>query len=154
MLQKFLWAVMLGIAVVLPLRAELTYQGEFDPDMTSSEYFAKAYPNPQKSIIYVFYNDINMSCENCPETIELIEQVYQQNYQNQYELFVIDYGDDDEYNFIQTFDLDKPLEVVLVRVDDGAVFGYKKLENLNYQISDPLSFSDNLVYQINSFLPS
>ena len=151
-MQKALWAFLLGLCFTYNLHAELTYEGEYDPNMTLQEYFEKAYPNPQKSIIYVFYNDVNMSCENCPQTIELIEQIYNNNYQNDYSLFVIDYGNDQEYNFIETYHLKKPLEVVMVRVDDGATFGYKKLENLNYQISDPLSFGDNLKFQIDSFL--
>ena len=151
-MQKLLWAFLLGISIILPLHAELSYQGEYNPNITLEEYFNEAYPNPKKSIIYVFYNDVNMSCENCPQTIELIEQVYNDNFQNDYSLFIIDYGNDDEYNFIQTYQLNQPLEVVLVRVDDGAEFGYKKLENLNYQISDTASFQDNLKFQINSFL--
>lgn len=142
----------LMIIVSVSSYAELTYQGAYDSNLTMSEYFEKAYPNPQKSIIYVFFNDVNMNCQDCPQTIELIEQVYNRYYQNQYDFYVIDYGNDDEYNFMQAYDLNQPLEVVLVRVDDGAVFGYKKLDNLNYQISDPVSFRDNLVYQINAFL--
>ena len=93
-----------------------------------------------------------MTCENCPQTISLIEQVYDNNYQNDYNLFVIDYGNDDEYNFISTYQLSKPLEIVLVRINDGAEFGYKKLEGLNYRISDPLNFADELKFQIDSFL--
>ena len=153
-MQKLLWAFLLCLAVCLPLRAELTYQGEYNSDLSLQEYFNQAYPRPDKSIIYVFYNDVNMSCQNCPQAIELIEQVYNNNYQNQYNLFIIDYGDDQEYNFIQTYQLNHPLEVVMVRVDDGAQFGFKKLENLNYQTSDPLSFADNLKFQIDSFLGS
>lgn len=151
-MQKALWAFLLALAIILPLRAELTYEGEYDPEITLQEYFEKAYPQPQKSIIFVFYNDVNMICQNCPQTIDLIEQVYNNNYQDIYSLYIIDYGDDQEYNFIQTYQLSEPLELVMVRVDDGAEFGFKKLENLNYQISDPLSFADNLKLQINSFL--
>lgn len=151
-MQKMLWAFLLGFACINSLRAELTYQGDYVPHISLQPYFDQAYPNPQKSIIYVFYNDVNMSCQNCPRTINLIEQVYNHNFQNEYDLFVIDYGNDDEYNFIQTYNLSQPLEVVLVRVDDGATFGYKKLEGLNYQTSDPQSFSDDLKFQIQSFL--
>ena len=151
-MQKLLWAFLLGFAVILPLRAELSYQGEYNPDTPLQEYFQEAYPNENKSIIYVFYNDTNMTCENCPQTISLIEQVYDNNYQNDYNLFVIDYGNDDEYNFISTYQLSKPLEIVLVRINDGAEFGYKKLEGLNYRISDPLNFADELKFQIDSFL--
>ena len=151
-MQKLLWAFLLGFAVILPLHAELTYQGEYNPSMTLQEYFQAAYPHYDKPIIYVFYNDTNMTCENCAQTIELIEQVYDNNFQNQYSLYIIDYGNDDEYNFIETYQLSQPLEVVLVQVDDGAEFGYKKIEGLNYQTSDPISFADNLKYQIESFL--
>ena len=151
-MQKLLWAFLLGFAVILPLHAELTYQGKYNPNMTLQEYFQAAYPHYDKPIIYVFYNDTNMTCENCAQTIELIEQVYDNNFQNQYSLYIIDYGNDDEYNFIETYQLSQPLEVVLVQVDDGAEFGYKKIEGLNYQTSDPISFADNLKYQIESFL--
>ena len=151
-MQKILWIFLLGLAVILPLRAELTYEGAYNSDLSLPEYFNLAYPNPQKSIIYVFYNDENMTCQNCPQTIDLIEQVYNDNYKNDYDLYIIDYANDREYNFIETYHLTQPLELVMVRVDDGATFGYKKLENLNYQISDPLSFADNLKFQINSFL--
>jgi len=151
-MQKLLWAFLLGFAVILPLHAELSYQEGYNPELSLQEYFNQAYPHYNKSIIYIFYNDVNMTCENCPQTIELIEQVYNDSFQNDYDLFIIDYGNDEEYNFIQTYQLSKPLELVMVRVDDGAEFGYKKLENLNYQISDPISFKDNLKFQINSFL--
>ena len=113
------------------------------------EYFDEAYPNYDKPIIYVFFN--NDPCFQCPQTIELIEQVYNRNYQNKYSLFLINYQNDDEYNFIETYDLNQPLEIVLVDVADGQSIGYKKLENLQNQISDPVSFSENLQYQINSF---
>ena len=121
-MQKALWAFLLTLAVILPLRAELTYEGGYDPEVTLQEYFDRAYPQPEKSIIYVFYNDVNMTCQNCPQTIDLIEQVYNNNYQDSYNLYVIDYGNDQEYNFIQTYQLSQPLEVVMVRVDDGATF--------------------------------
>ena len=83
--------------------------------------------------------------------MELIEQVYNQNYQNEYSLFEINYENDNEYNFIEAYNLSQPLEVVLVNVEDGEALGYKKLENLENQISDPTCFSENLQYQINSF---
>jgi len=150
-MQKLIWAFLLSCAVILPLKAELTYEGGYNPELTLRQYFDRAYPEYDKPRIYVFYNDVNMSCENCPQTIALIERIYDENYQDLYDLFIIDYGNDDEYNFIQTYDLNKPLEVVLVRADDGATFGYKKIDNLNYQISDPISFADYFKSQINSF---
>lgn len=67
-------------------------------------------------------------------------------------MFLINYENDQENNFIETYNLSQPLEVVLVRINDGAAFGYKKLENLQNMISDPVSFDDYLSEQINSFL--
>ena len=150
-MQKLLWAFLLGFAFILPLRAELVYQGGYNPNTPLPEYFSEAYPRPEKSIIYVFYNDVNMTCENCPQTIDLIEKVYDNTYQGRYDLYVIDYGNDDEYDFINAYRLQQPLEVVLARFEDGAQFGYKKLEDLNYQISDPENFAQNLKFQIESF---
>ena len=147
----FLALLLSGIAAV-SLYAQPVYEGGFNPNLSFSQYLEQAYPHYDKPLIYVFYNDVNMSCQNCAATIDLIEQVYNQNYQNVYDFFVIDYGNDQEYNFIEVYHLSKPLEVVLVQVSDGEMLGYKKLENLNYQISGPISFADQLTYQINSFL--
>lgn len=141
---------MIMVALALPLHAELTYQGEYDPNQNMQEYFSEAYPNYDKSIIYIFFN--NDQCYDCPQTIELIEKVYDQYYAGKYNLFVINYQNDDEYNFIQTYNLNQPLEVVMVQVEDGQRLGYKKLENLQDDISDPETFSRDLRYQINSFL--
>ena len=146
---KLLWAFMIMVALAIPLHAELTYEGAYNPNQNLQEYFDEAYPNYDKPIIYVFFN--NDPCFQCPQTIELIEQVYNRNYQNKYSLFLINYQNDDEYNFIETYDLNQPLQIVLVDVADGQSIGYKKLENLQNQISDPVSFSENLQYQINSF---
>lgn len=141
---------MIMLALALPLHAQLNYQGEYNSNQNMQEYFSEAYPNYDKSIIYIFFN--NNQCYQCPETIAMIENVYNQNYASEYNLFVINYQNDQEYNFIQTYNLSQPLEVVLVQVDDGQTLGYKKLENLQNNISDPETFSRDLRYQINSFL--
>lgn len=147
---KIFWSFLILVAIALPLHAELYYEGGFNPDQNLQEYFSEAYPNYNKSIIYIFYND--EPCYSCPQAIAMIEDVYDKYYSQKYSLFIINYQDDREYNFIENYNLEEPLEVVLVKVDDGATFGYKKLENLQNQISDPVSFSENLRYQINSFL--
>ena len=51
-----------------------------NPNQAEAEYFAASPQNQNKSIIYIFYN--NSPCESCPQTIELIEQIYNQYYQN------------------------------------------------------------------------
>ena len=115
-----------------------------------NEYFAQSPNNRNKSIIYVFYN--NTPCPACPQTIDLIEKIYNSYYSNEYSLFLIDYQASGEYNFINSYNLRHPLEVVLVRINDGAVFGYKKLLQLQDEISDPISFTENFRFQINEFL--
>ncbi|MBQ8437091.1 MAG: hypothetical protein IJX20_05535 [Alphaproteobacteria bacterium] len=115
-----------------------------------NHYFSENSNNRNKSIIYVFYN--NNSCPSCLPTIDLIEKIYNSYYANQYSLFIINYQNPHEYNFIETYNLRQPLEVVLVRINDGAVFGYKKLRQLQDEISDPISFTENFRFQINEFL--
>lgn len=114
-----------------------------------SEYFQAAYPNYDKSVIFIFFN--NNPCYDCAETVELIEQIYNKNYADKYSLFLINYKDDQEYDFITAYNLNQTLEVVLQKVEDGMALGYTKLENLQNQISDPVSFADYLTYQIDSF---
>lgn len=131
-------------------KANLVYQGAYNPNMNLQEYFSAEDEDYSKSIIYVFFN--NNPCYECPQTIELIEQIYNQNYADEYSLFLINYQNDQEYNFIATYNLSQPLEVVMVRVNDGAAFGYKKIENLQNQISDTVSFENYFKSQVNSFL--
>lgn len=135
---------------VLAQSGQPEYQGEYNPNQNMQEYFQAAYPNYDKSIIYVFFN--NNPCYQCPQAIEMIEQIYNQNYSNLYSLMLINYQNDREYNFIETYHLSRPLEVVLVKVDDGGVFGYKKLEDLNDMTSDSVSFTEYFTNQVNNFL--
>ena len=130
--------------------AQPVYEGGYNPEQNMNEYFQEANANYDKSIIYVFFN--NNPCYQCPQTIDMIEEIYNQYYKNQYSLLLINYENDQEYNFIETYNLSKPLEVVLVRVDDGATFGYKKLDNLSDMTSDPTSFSEYFKNQVNEFL--
>lgn len=122
------------------------------PQTPIEQYFQEENPQYQQSMIFVFYN--NEPCGNCPQAIALIEQIYDRYYQNLYGFSIINYQDDDEYNFIETYNLSSPLSVVMVRVNDGAVFGFEKIDNPQNQISDPVSFSDYFRYRVNSFLGS
>ena len=120
------------------------------PSQAEAEYFAASPQNQNKSIIYVFYN--NSPCESCPQTIEMIESIYDQEYTNLYNLFLINYQNDMENDFIAKYNLQQPLEIVLVQVNDGTEFGYKKLNYLENMISDPISFEEYFTNQINTFL--
>lgn len=136
-------------ACASPAKADLIYQGEYNPNQTMQEYFDAAYYNYSKPIIFIFFN--NQPCYNCAETVELIEQIYNREYKDKYSLFIINYQNDEEYNFISNYNLSRPLEVVLQNVQNGQALGYRKLENLQNITSDPTSFSDYLTSEINSF---
>ncbi len=150
-MKKILPALCAGMAAlsVAPVQAALVYEGEYNPDQTMQEYFDAAYYNYNRPIIFVFFN--NEPCYDCAETVALIEKVYNQNYKNLYSFFLINYQNDQEYNFIGNYNLSRPLEVVLQNVENGRALGYRKLENLQNMISDALSFSDYLTEEINSF---
>lgn len=126
------------------------YQGEYNPNQTLQEYFAAEDENYDKSIIYVFYN--NDYCYGCPQAMEMLEQLYQKKYADEYSLFMINYQDDDEYNFIAKYSLSQPLEVVLVKIEDGNSLGFVKIENLQNLTSDKTSFDEYVSYRIDSFL--
>lgn len=130
--------------------AQAVYNESYNPQQNLQEYFSESNPNYNKSIIYVFYN--NNPCQTCAQAIEMIEQVYNQYYSNQYSLLLINYQNDQEYNFIETYNLSQSLVVVLVKVDDGATFGYSKIEGLQDMVFDPTSFSEYLQNRINNFL--
>ncbi len=114
------------------------------------EIFQQQNENPNKSIIYVFFN--NQPCPNCPQAIEMIENVYNQNYLNNYEFFLINYGEDENAEMVQQYELSQPLEVVMVDVANGNEMGFKKIEGLEYMIDNPLGFSEFFTTQVNGYL--
>ncbi len=149
-MHKFIFAGLLALGIISPAQAELYYEGGYNPNLTLQQQLAADNPYYPRPIIFVFYN--NNQCYECPQTIELIENTYNANYQGTYDFYIINYQEDLNYNFTQNYNLSQPLEVVLQQVEDGQMTNFRKLEYLQNQISDPTSFSDNLTYQINSFL--
>ena len=150
-MDRFLLFLIVYLFAIRYTYAQLPqYQGEYNPNQTLQEYFAEEDENYNKSIIYVFYN--NDYCYGCPQAMAMLENLYQNKYANKYSLFMINYQDDDEYNFITTYDLTRPLEVVLVKINDGNALGYEKIENLQDITSDKISFDDYVSYKIDSFL--
>ncbi|MBQ8785365.1 MAG: hypothetical protein IJZ59_04905 [Alphaproteobacteria bacterium] len=149
-MYKF-FIVILLICQAMVVNAQLPqYEGSYNDNPTLQEYFDAAYPHYDKSIIYIFYN--NEYCYGCPQAIDMLEKLYYEKYADEYDLYIIDYQNDHEYNFISTYNLSQPLEVVLVRIQDGSSFGYEKIENLQNRIYDKIAFDDYIEYRINSFL--
>lgn len=114
------------------------------------QYFQENNQNPDKSIIYVFFN--NQPCPNCPQAIDMIEEVYNQNFLNNYSLFLINYDEDNNAGFVQTYGLSNPLEVVMVYVNNGQFQGYQKIEGLQDMTSSPQAFDEYFISQVNGYL--
>lgn len=150
-MDKFLLFAIAYLFAIKYVYAQLPqYQGEYNQNQTLQEYFAAENENYNKSIIYVFYN--NNYCYGCPQAIDMLERLYKSKYADKYSFFIINYQNDDEYNFIATYNLNNPLEIVMVKIEDGYSLGYEKIENLQSMISDKISFDDYVSYKIDSFL--
>ena len=114
------------------------------------EYFQEQNQNPDKDIIYIFFN--NQPCPTCPQAIEMIEDVYNQNFLNNYSLYLINYAEDNNAGYVQTYALSNPLEVVMVDMNNGEVQGYQKIEGLQDMTPDPQAFNEYFVTQVNGYL--
>jgi hypothetical protein len=114
------------------------------------QYFQADNQNPDKSIIYIFFN--NQPCPTCAQTIDMIEQAYNQNFLNNYSLFLINYGEDSNAGFVQTYALSQPLEVVMVDVQNGEFQGYQKIEGLQNMTPNTEAFNEYFVTQVNGYL--
>ena len=114
------------------------------------QVFQQQNESPDKSVIYVFFN--NQPCPNCPQAIDMIENVYNQNYLNNYAFFLINYGEEENSGLIQQYGLSAPLEVVMVDVQNGEEQGFQKIEGLEYMVSNPQGFEEYFTTQVNGYL--
>ncbi len=117
-----------------------------EPDLES------LYVNPEgknRSEAIIFYNSAN-PCENCPRAIDMLIAVLKANYRGILHAYLINAEQHPE--FIRAFKLNAPLELVLVRISDGASFGYAKLGGLQNEINDPHAFESLVTEKINNFL--
>ena len=130
----------------------VSFAQENNPLQTEVEeqYYQTQNENPDKSIIYVFFN--NQPCENCAKAVDMIEEVYNNNFLNNYSLFLINYGEDSNSGFVQTYNLTNPLEVVMVDVENGEQNGYQKIEGLEYMTPNPNSFNSYFISEVNGYL--
>lgn len=149
-MNNFIAAALLTGLIPAVYAQDFQTQDGFGQSQALQEYFEASPNNANKSIIYVFYN--NNDCYGCPQAMAMLENLYQRRYADTYSLFMIDYQTDQEYDFITQYQLSRPLEVVLVRIQDSAPFGYEKIENLQNMTSDKTSFDDYVSERINSFL--
>lgn len=150
-MKKIFLAAAFLIAASDTVQAEqLIYEGSYNPDLSFQQYVEQAYPKFQQSIIYVFTS--NNQCYGCPQTVSLLQRYYNELYTNIYDFQVINYQQDQEYNYTQAYNLSEPLDIVLVKIEDGEQTGYKKLHNLRFQYDDPISFKETFENDVNSYL--
>lgn len=142
--------MMIKFALLFLLFANFSYAQELSFQGTEEGEQIDLAPKYTESIIYIFYN--GESCYECDKAISEIRQVYEEDYKDKYEFYVVDYQSDLQYNYIGVYNLSQPLEVVMARVVDGIADGFEKIEGLEYEASDPVSLGDDFRYRINSFL--
>jgi len=107
------------------------------------------YSPKRNSEAIIFYNP-NIPCPNCNKTISLLANVLNNNYRSRLRLYFIDTKKAPE--FIPIFKLKAALTLVVIRVSDGAPFGFKALTGLTSETSDPISFANTVTEFINNFL--
>ena len=101
---------------------------------------------PEAIILYSTDNP----CENCDIAIDMLIDTLRQNYKNRLHAYLINLAKHPEY--IHAFKIDAPLTLVIVRISDGAEFGYKKLDGLQSFIGDKDTFNNRVCEFINNFL--
>lgn len=110
------------------------------------------YINPESQTlpeIIIFYDSAN-PCFQCPQTIELIIKILKENYNGQIHAYLININQHPE--FISAFNLPPTLSLVLIRMSDGAAFGYEKITALTDGIEDIPSYTEMLTEKIDNFL--
>ena len=139
---KILSYILLLFAIAIPLRAEFNYNLNEEDYSANQQYTT--------SIIYVFYN--SQTCdENCAPAIAAIESVYNEYFMNQYQFFIIDYYNDDENNFINDYNLETALSMVLQKVEYGQPTTFRKYSGLNSVFVEGPSFKDEIRQDIQYF---
>ena len=143
-----IFAFILGVFAICTVA--IAQESDILQTEVEEEYFQSQNQSPYKSRIYVFFN--NQPCPQCPQTIDMIEEVYNQNFLNNYELFLINYGEDNNAGFIETYGLSNPLEVVMVDMENGEEQGYQKIEGLQDMTPNPQAFDEYFITQVNGYL--
>ena len=144
----YLLATFFWLGLVIPAKAQYVNLTGNNPDI--QEYVNSDFGNWYKSIMYVFYSD--EPCSLCSQAMGMIYDIYEEYFINQFNLFEIDYTDEDEYDMQESYNLSQPLSIVLVRIQDGQSRGYYKIDNPQYFVGDPVYFRQRLINEINNFL--
>lgn len=101
---------------------------------------------PEAIILY----STDTPCENCDTAINMLVDTLKQNYKDKLHAYLINLTRHPEY--IHAFKINAPLTLVIVRISDGAAFGFEKLEGLQSEIGDKTAFNNRVCEFINNFL--
>ncbi len=104
------------------------------------------YTNPY---VYIFWTG-QEDCYECLSTIELIETTIARAFEGKYQTYVINYWQDKTYDYRGIYDLNSPLSIVLINVEDDSVVGSKKIR-IQSTVDDVEEFRKELVFNINEF---
>lgn len=126
----------------------------FLPITTKADNFTleNLYINPKNQNlpeVIIFDNSAN-TCNNCHRAIDMIIDILKKNYKHKIHAYLINVQNHPE--FISAFKLKGPLNLVVIRVSDGAAFGYKKLSGLQSQITTANQFNQRIKEFIDNFL--
>jgi hypothetical protein len=148
-IKKIGWFVL--ILLLVPFGYSLSqYLDLSGNNSTIEEYVQQSEDNWNRSIIYVFYN--NQECGRCAQAMEMIYDIYQNDYSDEFSYFEINYEVSGEGEFQYDYQLSQPLSIVLLRINDGLARGYYKIDNPQFWVEDPNFFRDRIVSAINNFL--
>ena len=148
--MKFFYTTLsLVILLAFSVNAQYYELPQSGPDV--EEYVGNP-ANMGKSLMYVFYD--NSACNTCAEAMGMIYNLYQQNYTNQFNLYEINYSEDNAFNFRIQYNLTQPLSIVLVKIENGKAVAYYKIDNPQYWVGDAFIFNHRVTNQINNFINS
>jgi hypothetical protein len=149
--KRWLFYTILAVLLEIPFYSGLSQYIDLSGNNPYiNEYLSEDAENWNKSIIYVFYN--NEPCYECPRAMDMIYNIYEQNYALDFSYFEINYQDEGNNVLQNDYQLNQPLSIVLLRINDGMARGYYKIENPQNWIDDPFYFTENITTAINNFL--
>lgn len=109
------------------------------------------YINPEyqtKSEAIIFYNSINQ-CENCNKAIKMLLDILKEKYSDKLNIYLINVQNQPE--FINTFQLTGPLNLVLIKISDHARFLHQKIQGLQSEVYDKYIFNRRISQFVNNF---
>ena len=110
------------------------------------------YTNPQnqtRSEALIIYNSDN-PCENCTKARKMLSALLKQHYSDNLTIYHINLAFHPE--FAPAFEIHAPLTLVIIRISDGAAFGYEKLAGIQSLADNTSIFTHRITEFIENFL--